>query len=344
MYNNRNQNFQNANNNKRKQMEDEMSRFEKEISVSSNGSGYAAAGVQTKPSMPAMFIPPQIQRQQQQGRLMQPPNFTAMGALPPRPILPAATGSHLPPPLPHHPLAPTVQPPPPFLAGHPAHLIRPPPIVNPPAFKPMLHQQQPFIAAPAATGSIAQPTTPANTFKPASYTVTPIGLPTNVHNVTNPVQASAASAKKQKTNAAAAAAATTSNAGEKKTKKPRKIVRIAGGQTWEDPTLQEWDTDDFRIFCGDLGNDVNEDILTRAFNKYPSFVKCKVIRDKRTNKSKGYGFISFKEPSDFIRAMRDMDGKYVGSRPIKLRRSNWKDRNIEVVKKKMKEKQKLGLI
>ena len=24
-----------------------------------------------------------------------------------------------------------------------------------------------------------------------------------------------------------------------------------------------------------------------------------------------------------------MDGKYVGSRPIKLRKSNWKDRNIE---------------
>ena len=24
-----------------------------------------------------------------------------------------------------------------------------------------------------------------------------------------------------------------------------------------------------------------------------------------------------------------MDGKYVGSRPIKLRKSNWKDRNLE---------------
>lgn len=329
MYNNNR--FQNANNNKRKQMEDEISRFEKEISVSTNDS-YPPA-VQAKASLPAMFIPPQIQRQQQQGRMMQPPNFAAMGGLPPRPILAAATGSHLPPPP--HPLGPAVQPP--FLPGHPAHLIRPPPIVNPPAFKPMLHQPQPFIPAP--TAGLAQPANPANTFKPASYTVTPMGLPTNVHNVSNPVQASAASSKKQKTNAAA-----TSNANEKKNKKQKKIVRIAGGQTWEDATLQEWDSDDFRIFCGDLGNDVNEDILTRAFNKYPSFVKCKVIREKRTNKSKGYGFISFKEPSDFIRAMRDMDGKYVGSRPIKLRRSNWRDRNIEVVKKKMKEKQKLGLI
>lgn len=36
-------------------------------------------------------------------------------------------------------------------------------------------------------------------------------------------------------------------------------------------------------------------------------------------------------------------GKYVGSRPIKLRKSMWKDRNIDVVRKKQREKKKLGL-
>lgn len=41
--------------------------------------------------------------------------------------------------------------------------------------------------------------------------------------------------------------------------------------------------------------------------------------------------------------MREMDGKYVGNRPIKLRKSNWKDRNFDVVKKKQKQKAKLGL-
>uniref|UniRef100_H2ZRU8 RNA-binding protein 42 n=1 Tax=Latimeria chalumnae TaxID=7897 RepID=H2ZRU8_LATCH len=101
--------------------------------------------------------------------------------------------------------------------------------------------------------------------------------------------------------------------------------------------------DDFRIFCGDLGNEVNDDILARAFSRYPSFLKAKVIRDKRTGKTKGYGFVSFKDPNDYVRAMREMNGKYVGSRPIKLRKSMWKDRNIEVVRKKQKEKKKLGL-
>lgn len=34
-------------------------------------------------------------------------------------------------------------------------------------------------------------------------------------------------------------------------------------------------------------------------------------------------------------------GKYVGSRPIKLRKSNWKNRNIEEVKKRQREKDAL---
>lgn len=85
-------------------------------------------------------------------------------------------------------------------------------------------------------------------------------------------------------------------------------VRVAGGSVWEDHSLSDWSDDDFRIFCGDLGNDVNDELLTRTFNKYPSFQKAKVIRDKRTGKSKGYGFVSFKEPQDFIKAMQ-MDGE-----------------------------------
>lgn len=122
---------------------------------------------------------------------------------------------------------------------------------------------------------------------------------------------------------------------------------------------------DFRLFCGDLGNDVTDELLTRIFSKYPSFLKARVVRDKRTNKTKGFGFISFKDPQDFIKASKEMNGtliylifcneycihnwsltylipkflgRYVGSRPIKLRKSTWKNRNMDTVKKKEKEK------
>lgn len=112
-------------------------------------------------------------------------------------------------------------------------------------------------------------------------------------------------------------------------------MRAAGGTTWEDPTLAEWDPNDYRVFCGDLGNDVTDELLTTTFQKYPSFVKAKVVRDKRTGKSKGFGFISFKDPLDYAQAIKEWDGKFLGCRPIKLRKSNWKDRALDIRKTKM---------
>lgn len=126
----------------------------------------------------------------------------------------------------------------------------------------------------------------------------------------------------------------------RKNQKPDVCRRYAGGQYWEDQSLAEWDPNDFRIFCGDLGNEVSEEVLNKAFRKYPSFQKAKVIRDATTNRSKGYGFISFKDHEDFIRAYREMNGKYVGNRPIKLRKSKWKERNFDMAMKKKIQKKK----
>ncbi|KAH8584913.1 RRM domain [Cryptosporidium sp. chipmunk genotype I] len=114
----------------------------------------------------------------------------------------------------------------------------------------------------------------------------------------------------------------------------KKRFRKAAGQIWVDNTLEEWPENDFRLFCGDLGNDVTEEMLANAFKKYPSFEKCKVIRNKHTGKSRGYGFVSFTNPNDMLSAMKEMNRKYVGSRPITLKRSKWKDREVDSVKNK----------
>ncbi len=75
-------------------------------------------------------------------------------------------------------------------------------------------------------------------------------------------------------------------------KRKKKVLRKAAGKTWEDATLEEWPDNDYRIFCGDLGNEVSDDTLANAFKKYPSFVKARVVKDKVTMKSKGFGFVS----------------------------------------------------
>ncbi|RYQ90926.1 hypothetical protein Ahy_B09g096854 isoform B [Arachis hypogaea] len=122
------------------------------------------------------------------------------------------------------------------------------------------------------------------------------------------------------------AAIASSEAENKVEAKKKAVPRKAAGQTWEDPILAEWPEDDYRLFCGDLGNEVNDDVLTKAFSRFPSFNMARVVRDKRTGKTKGYGFVSFASPSDLAAALKEMNGKYVGNRPIKLSKSKWKER------------------
>merc|ERR1712072_944145 len=86
---------------------------------------------------------------------------------------------------------------------------------------------------------------------------------------------------------AAEANAKTDHGDKKKT-----VVRKGGGQTWEDQTLLEWDPTQFRIMVGNLAGEVTDDSLAKAFANY-GVSKARVVRDKRTTKSRGYGFVSF---------------------------------------------------
>ena len=114
----------------------------------------------------------------------------------------------------------------------------------------------------------------------------------------------------------------------KPSKPPHGVVRTAGGETWRDPTLDDWPENDSRLFVGNLGNEVNDDLLTATFQKYSSFQKAKVVRNKfGAAKSKGYGFVSFADPRDMLAALKEMNGKPIGTRPVQLKRSTWADRN-----------------
>ena len=99
------------------------------------------------------------------------------------------------------------------------------------------------------------------------------------------------------------------------------VQRSGGGTTWNDDSLLEWDPAHFRIFVGNLAGEVTDDSLLKAFVKYTSVQKARVIRDKRTTKSKGYGFVSFSNGDDYFQAARDMQGKYIGSHPVLIKRA-----------------------
>ncbi|MCJ1473404.1 hypothetical protein MMC13_002055 [Lambiella insularis] len=103
--------------------------------------------------------------------------------------------------------------------------------------------------------------------------------------------------------------------------KQKTVVRSGGGQTWQDSSLLEWDPAHFRIFVGNLAGEVTDESLLKAFAKYGSVQKARVVRDKRTTKSRGFGFVSFSQGDDYFNAAREMQGKYIGSHPVLIKKS-----------------------
>jgi hypothetical protein len=103
--------------------------------------------------------------------------------------------------------------------------------------------------------------------------------------------------------------------------KRKTVVREGGGKLWEDATLLEWDPMHPRLFIGNLAGEVTDDSLHKAFSKYPSLVKSRVVRDKKSTKSKSYGFVSFSDTDDYFRAFKEMNGKYIGSHPVTIKRA-----------------------
>lgn len=118
-------------------------------------------------------------------------------------------------------------------------------------------------------------------------------------------------------------------------KKKKIIQRKIAGYIWEDPTLLDWPENDFRLFIGNLGNEVTDLVLSNTFRRYNSFYKARVIRDKRSQKTKGYGFVSFTEQADYIKAYMEMNGKYIGNRPCKITASKWRERTSEGYEQKI---------
>lgn len=131
-----------------------------------------------------------------------------------------------------------------------------------------------------------------------------------------------ASARKSgNANVGSAQGATDAESGLAADGKKKTVVREGGGKQWEDETLLEWNPLHPRLFIGNLAGEVTDDSLMKAFSKYPSLSKAHVVRDKRSTKSKSYGFVSFADTDDYFRAAKEMNGKYIGSHPVLIKRA-----------------------
>jgi RNA recognition motif-containing protein len=73
-----------------------------------------------------------------------------------------------------------------------------------------------------------------------------------------------------------------------------------------------------KLFVGGLSWDISTDELRTAFSKFGNVVDATVILDRGTGRSRGFGFVTFENPPDAANAVKEMDGKELAGRILKV--------------------------
>lgn len=70
------------------------------------------------------------------------------------------------------------------------------------------------------------------------------------------------------------------------------------------------------IYLGNLPYNIKEDEIMELFEEYGNVSTVKLITDKFTGKSKGFGFVEMPNDEEAKKAIEELNGKEVNSRNI----------------------------
>jgi len=83
-------------------------------------------------------------------------------------------------------------------------------------------------------------------------------------------------------------------------------------------------TGHYHVFVGDLSPEVNDEVLAKAFSAFGTMSDARVMWDMNSGKSRGYGFLAFRDKTDAEQAIATMNGEWLGSRAIRVNWANQK--------------------
>ena len=72
------------------------------------------------------------------------------------------------------------------------------------------------------------------------------------------------------------------------------------------------------IYVGNLAYTVTDSELNKTFAQFGEIVSAKVISDKATGRSKGFGFVEMQNAEDADKAIKELDGKEIMGRAVKV--------------------------
>jgi len=83
------------------------------------------------------------------------------------------------------------------------------------------------------------------------------------------------------------------------------------------------------LFVRNIGYDTTQEGLADYFAKYGDVEESKIVTDKNTGKSRGFGFLKFYEKRAAYNAMKDADNIIVDGRSLQIRYSNDKSSQMK---------------
>lgn len=72
------------------------------------------------------------------------------------------------------------------------------------------------------------------------------------------------------------------------------------------------------IYVGNLNYSVSEEELSQVFGEFGEVTSVKIIADKYSGRSKGFGFVEMAKDDEGQNAIKELDGKDVKGRNIKV--------------------------
>lgn len=72
------------------------------------------------------------------------------------------------------------------------------------------------------------------------------------------------------------------------------------------------------IYVGNIAYTLSDDDLKAAFEAFGAVKTAKIIMDRDTGRSKGFGFVEMEDREDGLEAIEQMNGRNLGGRELRV--------------------------
>ena len=81
------------------------------------------------------------------------------------------------------------------------------------------------------------------------------------------------------------------------------------------------------IYVGNLPHATTDSELSDTFSEYGSVDSAKVITDRDTGRSRGFGFVEMPDDADAAKAVEELNGRDLGGRPLTVNEAKPRERS-----------------